>query len=356
MQQTKSEPEFPFVSIVMPVRNEADFIGRSLRAVLRQNYPPDFMEIIVADGLSTDATRTIIENLATEFGVAIKIVENPQQIAPTGLNHAIAVAKGEIIIRVDGHCEIAPDYVTNCVKYLWENAAEGVGGPIETIGETLTSQAIAVAMSSGFGVGGSAFRTINDREMYVDTVAFPGYKREIFDRIGVFNEELVRNQDDEFNYRLRKSGGRLLLAPGIRSRYFSRSNFNSLWRQYFQYGYWKVRVLQLHPKQMSLRQFVPFGFVMTIAFLAVCSVLTEFAAWALAAVLSLYLLAALAATLKSASRTKFLGFPAVFFSFTILHFAYGIGFFCGLFAFRRKWLRSGETPTPINQVHGFHQK
>ena len=350
MRQAVSNSNLPFVTIVMPVRNEADFIGRSLRAVLLQDYSPNFLEIIVADGLSTDATRTIIGDLGTEFGVNIKIVENPEQIAPTGLNHAIAAAKDEIIIRVDGHCEIAPDYVTNCVKHLQENKCEGVGGPIETIGETLTAQAIAVAMSSGFGVGGSAFRTVNDREMYVDTVAFPAYKREIFERIGVFNEELVRNQDDEFNYRLRKSGGRILLAPDIHSKYYSRSNFKSLWRQYFQYGFWKVRVLQLHPKQMSLRQFVPFAFVTAIIFLAIGSALTIFAAWMLAALLTLYALANLAATLKAATRIKFTGIPLVFLSFAILHFAYGTGFICGLFAFRQKWTRHRGVKTTANHV------
>lgn len=350
MQQSVYAPKYPFVSVVMPVRNEADFIARSLQAVLLQNYPPEFFEIIIADGLSTDSTRRIIENLSAEYGVNITIVDNPEQIAPTGLNHAIAAEHGEIVIRVDGHCEIAPDYVTNCVRYLQENRAEGVGGPIETIGETLTAQAIAVAMSSGFGVGGSAFRTINDREMYVDTVAFPGYKREIFDRIGVFNEELVRNQDDEFNYRLRKSGGRILLAPDIHSKYYSRSNLKSLWRQYFQYGFWKVRVFQLHPKQMNLRQFIPFGFVMTLAFLLLASIFSRYAVWSLAAVLSLYTLAALAATLKAARRIKLGGLPLVFFSFAILHISYGVGVVCGLYAFRRKWHKRREAETTINNA------
>ena len=119
-------------------------------------------------------------------------------------------------------------------------------------------------MSSPFGVGGSAFRTIDDREIYTDTVAFPGYTREIVRRAGKFNEELVRNQDDEYNYRIRELGGRILLSPTIRSRYFSRSTLLSLWRQYFQYGYWKVRVLQLHPRQMRPRQFVPFIFVVSL--------------------------------------------------------------------------------------------
>jgi glycosyltransferase involved in cell wall biosynthesis len=150
----------PFVSVVMPVRNEVDFIDRSLKAVLAQNYPPDSMEIIIADGLSTDETRAHIENLKLTTEIPIIIVDNPERIAPSGMNRAIAKSVGEIIVRVDGHCEIEPDYVANCVKYLQDGRAEGVGGPIETLGETLQAQAIAIVMSSTFGVGGS-FRVTN---------------------------------------------------------------------------------------------------------------------------------------------------------------------------------------------------
>jgi succinoglycan biosynthesis protein ExoA len=339
----------PFVSVVMPVRNEVDFIDRSLKAVLAQNYPPDSMEIIIADGLSTDETRAHIENLKLTTEIPIIIVDNPERIAPSGMNRAIAKSVGEIIVRVDGHCEIEPDYVANCVKYLQDGRAEGVGGPIETLGETLQAQAIAIVMSSTFGVGGSAFRTVNDREMYVDTVAFPGYKREIFEKIGFFNKELVRNQDDEFNYRLRKNGGRILLAPDIRSRYYSRSNFKSLWRQYFQYGYWKIRVFQLHPKQMSWRQFVPFAFVSTIFFLSLLSIFSTVGRLALIFVLGLYLLANLAATSKSATRIKPIGLPFVFIGFPILHLSYGLGFIAGLIAFWRRW-REKKTEIVGNQT------
>lgn len=334
----------PFVSVVMPVRNEADFIESSLRCILAQTYPHDSLEIIIADGQSNDLTCYIIENLKLVSDIPISIVENPERIAPTGLNRAIAQAKGEIVVRVDGHCEIEPDYVANCVKYLQAGKAEGVGGSIETVGTTWRAKAIAVAMSSTFGVGGSAFRCVKDREMYVDTVAFPGYKREILDKVGAFNEELIRNQDDEFNYRIRKSGGRILLAPDIRSRYFSRSNFKSLWRQYFQYGFWKVRVLQLHPKQMSWRQFVPFAFVASIIFLALLGLFSDLGKWTLAILLGLYFLANLAATLKSAGKINFIALPFVFFSFAILHFSYGIGFLAGLVAFRRRW-RETKTVT-----------
>lgn len=345
----KQDLQKPSVSIVMPVHNEADFIERSLRAVLAQTYPSALMEVIIADGLSTDATRAEIEKLKAVSKIPIQIVDNPKQIAPSGLNRAIRQAKGEIIVRVDGHCEIEPDYVANCVKYLQAECAEGIGGPIETLGETLSAQAIAVAMSSTFGVGGSAFRTINDREMYVDTVAFPGYKREIFEKIGFFNEELIRNQDDEFNFRLRKSGGRILLAPDIRSKYYSRSNIKALWRQYFQYGYWKVRVLQLHPKQMSWRQFVPFIFVLTITVLSILSLFFVAGRWALIGVAGLYWLASLAATLKSAARIEPRGLPLVFLSFSILHISYGLGFAVGLYAFWKKW-GEGKTNAVGNET------
>ncbi len=348
----KTSDKLMSVSVVMPVRNEVDFIERSLNAVLSQKYPHELMEIIVADGLSTDATRAKIEKIQVVSDIPIIIVENPKLIAPTGLNQAIAKAKGDIIVRVDGHCEIEPDYVANCVKYLQEGRAECVGGPIETLGDTLPSQAIAVAMSSTFGVGGSAFRTVNDREIYVDTVAFPGYKRELFEKVGYFNEELVRNQDDEFNYRLRKLGGRILLAPDIRSRYFSRSTFKSLWRQYFQYGFWKIRVMQLHPKQMSLRQFVPFAFVAALIFFSLLSIFSTVGRWALLSALVLYLLANIAATLKATARISFTALPFVFLSFPILHFSYGFGFAAGLLAFWKNWLKNKPETVPIAKKIG----
>jgi succinoglycan biosynthesis protein ExoA len=327
----------PLVSIIMPVFNEAIFIRRSLGALLAQTYPKERLEIIIADGMSTDNTRKVISQVSDKSEISIKIIDNLGKIAPAGLNRAIENSKGEIIIRVDGHCEVEPDYVANCVKHLLAGTAESVGGPIETIGETLQAQAIAIAMSSKFGVGGSAFRTINDREMYVDTVAFPGYKKETFDRVGVFNEELVRNQDDEFNYRLRKLGGRIILTPDIRSRYFSRSSFQSLWRQYYQYGYWKVRVLQLHPRQMSLRQFIPFVFVSTILMFGILSIFSHVVLLGLLVILGSYLGGNLLATIQASLRTKIIAIPYVFLSFAILHFSYGLGFLIGLFVFRNKW-------------------
>ncbi len=333
----------PFVSVIIPVRNESEFVEASLSSVVRQDYPHDRLEIWVADGASTDGTVEIVERIASEVDIPVKVLPNPKKVAPAALNLAISRSRGDIIVRVDGHCQIEPDYVTECVKYLVEGRADGVGGPIETIGEGGVAGAIAMAMSSGFGVGGSAFRTVKDREMYTDTVAFPAYTRKIIELAGPFNEELVRNQDDEYNYRIRKLGGRILLSPKIRSRYYSRSTFRSLWRQYYQYGYWKVRVLQLHPAQMSIRQFVPFGFVLTVGGLSLLSLVSVAGQWLLGAVIATYLAANIIAVLVTV-RGLFKLAPYLAFSFLILHVSYGLGSIAGLIAFRNLW---GERKEPI---------
>ena len=243
--------QLPFVSVIMPVRNEARYLERSLGSVLVQDYPAERMEIIVADGISHDSTRLIFERLAARRE-NMHLIDNPGKIVATGLNRAVRISRGEIIVRVDGHCEIAPDYVRNCVTHLLNEEVAGVGGPMDTVGETRMAQTIALAMSSPFGVGGSAFRTIKDRDLIVETVPFPAYRRSDVLAAGPFDEELVRNQDDEYNYRLLSMGKKLLLAADVRSRYYSRSSLRSLWRQYFQYGLYKVRVMQKHPRQILL--------------------------------------------------------------------------------------------------------
>jgi succinoglycan biosynthesis protein ExoA len=337
MTFTRLTEGLPFVSVIMPVYNEGSFIERSLNSILNQSYPKDRMEIVIADGMSTDKTRSIISDVSSRSKTTVKIVDNPGKIAPTGLNCALRTARGEVVVRVDGHCEIDPDYVANCVALLYAGKAEGVGGPIETIGETAVARVIARAMSSPFGVGGSAFRTINDREMYTDTVAFPGYTRNTIDTVGYFDEQLVRNQDDEYNYRIRKMGGRILLSPKIRSRYYSRGTFRSLWRQYFQYGFWKVRVMQLHPGQMSLRQFVPFAFVIGLIALLLLSLVSPLGIIGLAALVVSYLLANLFASVLTC-RTFVRQIPGVSLSFAILHFSYGLGFMIGIFSFFWRWI------------------
>lgn len=337
MTQTGSDR--PFVSVLMPVRNEGRFMERSLKAAFNQDYPQDHLEVIVADGMSEDETRKTIGSFQKKYP-AMKLINNPKKIVSAGLNLALREAKGEMIVRVDGHCEISSDYVRRCVELLEKNEADVVGGPIETIGETFTAQAIALAMSSFFGVGGSAFRTVKNKRKYVDTVAFFAARREILEKAGPFDEELVRNQDDEYNYRLRKLGFRILLDPNIRSRYYSRSSFISLAKQYFQYGFWKVRVFQKHPRQMQWRQFVPAVFILFLAASFGLSFFGETGRAALDAIAGSYLTVNLLASLAVSCKNGWRNLVLLPFIFAVLHFSYGIGFLSGSVYFINRWTRA----------------
>jgi glycosyltransferase involved in cell wall biosynthesis len=319
----------------MPVRNEAAYVGRSLAAVLAQDYPASLCEVIVSDGMSEDDTRRIVE-AAGGGDRRVRLVDNPGRIAPTGLNAAVRAAAGDIVIRVDGHCEIAPDYVSRCVAHLVRGEADGVGGSVETVGETPVADAVARAMSSRFGVGDSAFRTLRGETRLADTVPFPAYTRELMKRVGPYDEELVRDQDDEYNYRIRSVGGRLLLAADVRSRYYSRSSISGVWRQYFQYGFWKVRVLQKHPRQMRMRQFVPPAFVAAWVALALAAAFHSPARLLIAWALAVYGAAALAAAIL-ASEGSWRRVPAIAATFPALHFGYGAGFLTGLLRFAARW-------------------
>jgi len=331
------------VTVVMPVRNEAAFMGRSLGSVLAQDYPSERLEVIVADGMSTDKTREVISDLAGSRA-NVRLIDNPRQIVATGLNLAIREAKGDVIVRVDGHCEIAADYVQQCVELLQNSGAECVGGPLQTVGETERARAIAAALSSRFGVGGATFRVGSTSSTFVDTVAFPGYQRETLRRLGEFDEELVRNQDDEYNYRLRKSGGRILLSPELRARYYSRATFKNLFSQYCQYGYWKVRVLQKHPGQMQLRQFIPPLGVVGLLTLLLLAPFVKWVAFLTAACILVYVLASLFASVLTANRAGWKLVMLLPVAFGIIHFSYGFGFLFGLVKFWNRWTRS----TPIN--------
>ena len=336
----------PFVSLIMPVRNEGKFITECLDAVMGQDYPPDRLEVFIVDGMSTDATPGIVRSYEGRQ-IPLRMLENPGRIVPKGMNVALAETKGEIIVRVDGHCKIAPDYVSRCVDHIRTDHVDGVGGPVRTMGGSGTARVIALAMSSSFGVGGSAFRTVTDRTMLADTVPFPAYTRSIIDRAGPYDEELVRNQDDEYNYRLRKLGAKILLAADVRSEYYSRSSIKSLWRQYFQYGYWKVRVLQKHPRQMKMRQFVPAAFVASLAVALAAAPWSVPGTAALLIVGGSYVAANVCAAFLTARGGRLADMPLLSVAFAALHVSYGLGFLVGLVKFRDRWHdRSYEQPHP----------
>lgn len=342
MHQTNN----PFISIIVPIRNEALNIESCLLAIAEQSYPTDLMEILVVDGMSSDNTTEIIKDFAARYpSIQIILLNNPGHIVPIGMNIAYQYAKGEIIIRVDGHCIIDKNYVRNCVRHLQHAGVDAVGGPITSVGKTYIAQAIAFAMSSPFGVGNSAFRTVKGETLFVDTVPFPAYSRQIIKLAGGYDEELVRNQDDEYNFRIRKMGGKILLAEDVRSIYFSRTSLTKLWRQYYQYGYWKVRVMQKHPLQMSIRQFLPPIFVLALFFSSFLAIILENVHFLLFIGLP-YLTSNFGASLWITTRHTWRSLPLLPLIFAILHISYGFGFLIGLAKFSNRWWdKVGKMPT-----------
>lgn len=321
----------------MPIRNEADFIARSLTAVLRQDYPAERVEVLVVDGMSDDATREEVYRTvaANPDSPLVTILDNPGRIVPTAMNLALARARGEIIVRVDGHCEIAPDYLRRCVEALTKTHADCVGGPMRTIGNNVIARAIALAQSSPFGVGGVAFRTGRSEGGYVDTVAFGAYRHEVFERIGGFDEELVRNQDDELNFRLIQAGGKIWLDPAIRSVYYSRASLHSLWHQYYQYGLYKVRVIQKRGAVPSWRHLVPGFFVLALLGSLLLALIARRPQLGLI-VAGPYAVATLTASLWT-GRRELPTLPLLPPAFATLHLAYGLGFLVGLWRWRKDW-------------------
>jgi GT2 family glycosyltransferase len=256
-------------------------------------------------------------------------LDNEKKITPTAFNLGIRNAKGNIVAIIGAHCSLAPDYISNCVHYLSTREADCVGGPIENIGEGFWGQAISLAMSSPFGVGDAHFR-YSHQERYVDTLAFGAYRHEVFDEIGLFDEKLVRNQDYDLNYRLRKAGGKILLTPAIKSRYYTRSSLKKLCSQYLKYGFWKVRMLQKYPRSVRARQLVPPLFALSLLLSGALSMISNLAVWMFALVIASYLSLSLAFSFSIAARKGWRYLPALPVIFACLHLSWGLGFLYSL--------------------------
>ena len=331
--------DWPFVSVVIPMCNESGFIDRCLDSIFAQDYPHDRFEVIVVDGDSDDDSPRILAG----YGDRIRVFQNPRRIVPPAMNIGIRAARGDVIMRVDAHTTLDPAYMRTGVETLRRTGADNVGGPMHAVGGGRLANAIAAAMGSRFGIG--AYFHFGTEEREVDTVYLGMYPRSVLERIGLFDEELVRNQDDELNYRLRKSGGRIVLNPEMRSSYQNCTSVRKLARQFYQYGLWKVRVLQKHPRQMSARQFVPPTFVATLLVTAFLSPVSNVAAGLLVVALASYLLACTLAGALVARRAGWSAFPGVVLAFVTMHVSWGFGFLQGLVRFGGRWLRA-EAPAP----------
>ncbi len=256
--------DLPTLSIVMPIRNEGRHIRAALEALLRQEYPPELVEVIVVDGDSDDDTPAIVQAVIDEHpDRAITLLHNPRRIVPISLNLGIRASRGEVIVRMDGHAHVADNYLFACVRTLEETGADNVGGPIETVGTTTFGRALAVAQSSPLGIGASPFR-YSDRPAEVATVPFGAFRRSCLERTGLFDESMIRNQDYEMNVRIRATGGRIWLDPRIRSRYTARSSPKALWHQYFDYGWYRAETLRRHPRSMRPNHVLPLGLAATL--------------------------------------------------------------------------------------------
>lgn len=318
------------VSIIIPCLNEKDYILRCLQSIVAQSYPAQLLTTYVCDGMSNDGTRELIGEFIKTYP-QFNLLDNLQRTTPFALNLGIRTSEAEIIIILGAHSELDKDFVQKSVEsFEIDPAIMCTGGVLENVYENETSRMIGAAMSSSFGVGNAHFRTGN-KSGFVDTVAFGAYKKEIFAKVGLFDEELIRNQDDEFNFRVTNAGFKIYLNHEIKCRYFVRASFRKLYRQYYQYGYWKVCVNKKHKTITTVRQLIPMFFVLYL-----CTLLASLFAPALVTLLLgsfgiLYVLLAFIFAARSVSSLK--AIFGVALTFFILHVSYGSGYLKGIFDF-----------------------
>lgn len=326
------ESSNPNVSVIVPCRNEQGHIVEFLESVLAQNYPADSFEILIADGRSNDGTRELLENFALSH-YQVRLIDNPELTTPFALNHAIRSADSEIIVRMDVHTRYAEDYISRCVETLEVTGADNVGGPARTNSAGYVQIAIQLAYHSPFSVGGAKFHNV-EYEGYVDTVTYGCWEKSTLQRLGLFDEELTRNQDDELNLRIIRGGGKIWQSPMIRSWYQPRNSIGALFKQYQQYGYWKVRVIQKHKMPASIRHIVPGGFVAFLILTVAFAPFSTLAAWLFMCGAIMYILANVAASVITCEKPALYRFlPIMPVIFAAYHFGYGIGFLQGLIDF-----------------------
>ncbi len=334
----------------MPVRNEEDYIRASLKSLVDQNYPASDCEIIVVDGRSSDRTREIIEEIRHQNS-QVRCLDNPAGIVPTAMNIGIRAARGEVIIRADGHNVYPRDYAANCVKYLEETGAENVGGPWVTVAadESFSARLVAAVLSSPFGVGNSKFRTSRE-EGFVDTLPFGAFRKKIFDRVGMYNEKLVRNQDNELNARIRKAGGRIYLTPALTTHYHPVKKFSGLLKYAFKTSQWHIFTLRENRGSMSVRHLAPAVFLLLLLVLFSASILSATALAFLIAMMSAYLVSGFYFSLRAKTEGNSDVAAVQPFATFCFHIAYGAGTLFGLrYLFRQPSIRPIRPGLPVQQ-------
>jgi len=332
----------PTVSIVIPVLNEERDVEACVRAVLAQDYPRELIEVLVVDGPSTDRTSEIVRSLVRGDG-RVHLLSSPLKLIPYSLNIGLAAARGEVIVRIDGHSVVAPDHVRSLVAYLSRSGADHVGGVMRATGRTYVARAIAVVTSSPFGVGTARFR-YTTREQDIDTVAFGAYRREALRRLGGFDERFPIGEDPELDYRIQLQGGRVCVTPSVETEYYCRDSLPRLAKQYVRYGRAKAKILHKHGTLPSPRALAPAFLVLLIVFLATTALFSSSARQALVGVLAAYGFGLLGASAFTARRRGPRYAPLLPVAFATLHLSHGVGFLSALPVFL--------TPRPVDRLRG----
>ena len=327
---TQPDSDLPFISVVMPIYNEVAFIERSLGAVMEQDYPAERMEVLVVDGLSQDGTRDSVAEVAAHDG-RVRLLDNPDRDQASALNIGIRLAQGETIVRVDGHCLLPPHYLRTCVETLHQTGADNVGGQMRSAGDTLLTQAIAAATNTPFATGGARFH-FSTSPGEVDTVYLGAFRRSVFDRAGLFDPTAVPNEDYELNYRIRRSGGRVVYNPDIWATYYVRPSLFALLNQYFRYGRRKADIVWRYPGSTRPRHLAMPAYVATLLGALVASPFVPQARWLALALAGAYLLGNLSVSFLTAARSVWHYLPWLPIIFGIIHLSWGTGFLVRLVA------------------------
>ena len=324
----------PIVSVIIAAREEAGHIEGCIEALAQQTYPGELLEVLLVDGASKDDTVCLATTCAAALGLALRVIDNPARVTPAAFNRGITAAGGDVVIILGARARVAPDFVAASVAALERTRADAVGGLVRAVADSSnrTAQAIALAQRSPFGVGDARYRYA-ELACEVDTVNYGAYRRDVFDRVGLFDESLRWVEDDELNYRLRSAGGRLLLDPAIRVEYVARGSLTALWRQRFLWGRNKLEVARRHPGQMRPRHAIPAIFVAALCGGIALAFLGGRWRWPLIGTLAAYTAAALTATVRLAARSNWPRGTAVLpVAFATMHLAYGWGTLAGIAA------------------------
>ena len=328
MRKNMSTGKSIAVSVIIPVYNEERYIQRCIESLINQSYPRDKMEWIVIDGNSDDRTYEILSHFLGQY--PIRILSNPKRTTPSSLNMGIKEANGVYLIRFDAHAFFPPDYIENCVNCLEATDADNVGGYVETVAEGFWGKAIAKVLSSRFGVGDSRFR-IGGESGYVDTVPFGAFRREVFKKVGLFDEDMIRSEDNDINARIQQNGGKVFLSEKIHSIYFCRDTVPALLKQGLLNGNTLFQTIWRNPGAMRLRHFVPFFFLLSIIILPIISIFSLPVRWLFTSELFFYFLLDIVFSF-------FYGNPengiVTLWLYPLFHLTYGLGSLLGLFGIR----------------------